>query len=382
MTSGRKKTILHFIDSGGVYGAENVILNLSKEMKSDGVYEPVVGCIVPDASQPNDLYEAALACGLRAEKIVIRNRALLWDLPRAARRLKDLEVDLVHSHGYKPSVFGQLMKPLSRIPVMATCHLWFKDPNRPLKMRLMIFLELNFYRRFPVVVGVSEAIRTVLVESGVDAGRTIVIRNGVEVIDLADKASRRNDTRRALGISNDDFLVINTGRLTAQKSQKTIVEAATRLVNNGLPLRVFIVGEGELASDLEREIRAAGVENSVTLTGFRRDITDLLLASDLFVLPSLDEGMPMSLIEAASAALPVIVTPVGDIPKLINQGESGLIVPPQDPQALSEAIRTVHNDRVFAGQLGTGARDSMKRNFSREAMAKNYLSVYRDLLGD
>lgn len=143
--------ILHFIESGGLYGAESVILNLSREMQSEGGYVPVVGCIVSSLEEQSDLYDKAIEYGLAAEKVVIRNSYLPVDIPRAAKQFKRNGFALIHSHGYKPSVFGFLIRLLTGIPVMATCHLWFLHGNAPLKMRVMVKAEL-FFLQFTVYV--------------------------------------------------------------------------------------------------------------------------------------------------------------------------------------------------------------------------------------
>jgi len=380
MTSGRKKTILHFIDSGGVYGAENVILNLSHEMQAAGVYEPIVGCIVPDSSQRNDLFEAAQTRGLRAEKIIIRNGALGWDLPRAARKLSELGVDLIHSHGYKPSVFGHLMKAVSGIPVMATCHLWFKGENRPAKMRFMIWLELLFYRRFSAVVGVSEAIGQVLLQAGVKPEAIRIVQNGVPVPSGGPDPAIRRRLRQELGLAEDDFVVINTGRLTRQKSQRTLVEAAALMCKEEEGVRFLIVGEGDLHEALKRDIDHRNLADMVSLLGFRSDIPDLLTAADIFALPSLDEGMPMSLIEATAAGLPIVSTAVGDIPKLIVDGKSGRLVPLEDAPALAAAIRDLRHNPDRALALSHSALDIMQREYSAAAMYRQYAEVYAGLI--
>ena len=376
----QKMMILHFIDSGGLYGAESVLLNLSELMASSGRYEPVVGCIVPSAETQSDLYDKALELGLRAEKIVIRNTMLLVDLPRAARQLKKMGVHLIHSHGYKPSVFGYVVKKLTRIEVMSTCHLWFKGSKGPLKMRVMVALELFFYKSFKRVIGVSEPIKDVLVASGVPEPRVQVIQNGVKV---GDELLVSNETlatlRQELRLTENDFCILNTGRLTKQKAQWDIISAAGFLRDQGIMARFFIVGEGELKEQLQSQIKAAKLENSVEILGFRDDITELLQIADLFVLPSLDEGMPMSLLEAAAVGLPIVATEVGDIPKLIVDQVSGSVVPAGEPEILAQAIAAQIEDPNTGTNLAAAARKRVEQTYSTKAMFAQYDQVYQAL---
>lgn len=374
--------VLHFIDSGGLYGAESVLLNLSGLMTTSGRYHPVVGCIVAHIDEQNDLYDKAREMNLAAEKIVIRNSWLLVDIPQAARRLKKLGIDLIHSHGYKPSVFGYAIKMLTGIEIMTTCHLWFKGSRRPFKMRVMVALELFLYRSFKKVVGVSESIREVLIDSGVSDRKIQVIKNGVEVgPGLLVSPERLAGLRVELHLNDDDYCVLNTGRLTAQKAQRDIVTAARILRDQGVVCRFVIVGEGELKAQLQNQISEAKLEDSVRLLGFRDDITELLQIADLFVLPSLDEGMPMSLLEAAAVGLPVVASQVGDIPKLIEDRVTGVVAPAGDPEALAQAISLLKGSPELGRELGAAVLSRVRIKYSTEAMFEQYDKVYADLMG-
>lgn len=375
--SQKKQTVLHFIDSGGLYGAESVLLNLSRLMLQSGRFEPVVGCIVDHADAPSDLHDKARELGIRAEKIVIRNSRLLIDLPRAARRLKAMGVDLIHSHGYKPSVFGFAIKKMTGIEIMATCHLWFKGGQAPLKMRVMVWLELKLYRFFKVVVGVSEPIKQVLVDAGVAPERILVVKNGVDMSASPPVSeSQKKGLRERLGLSQENYCIVNSGRLTKQKAQKDIVSAAAILRDKGMPFRIYIVGDGELRGEIEERIRSLGVGEFVSLLGFRTDILEILKAADLFILPSLDEGMPMGMLEASALAVPVVASPVGDIPLLIEHKVSGYLVEPGDPMSLADGIAELLENQGMARMWAEEAKGRVRREFSSESMFAKYSEIY------
>src|SRR4051812_46012165 len=123
-----------------MYGAENVILNLSEEMQKSGIYEPIVGCIVQDRQEVPTLCNIARSRGIKTELFPIKNARFPVDYIRFVRRLKAIGADIIHSHGYKPSVFAYVAGKIISTPVTATCHLWYVDEQAPLKMRLMIRL--------------------------------------------------------------------------------------------------------------------------------------------------------------------------------------------------------------------------------------------------
>jgi glycosyltransferase involved in cell wall biosynthesis len=370
--------VLHLLESGGLYGAERVVLNLSQEMLAAGEFEPVVGCLVQRADEPSALYDEARRRGFAAEKLVLHKLLLLRDVPRAARRLRRLGIGLIHCHGYKAAVYGSFIRWLAPIPITATCHLWFLRPDSPLKMKFMVALELRFYRRFETVVAVSEEIRQVLLlRARLAAGRVRVIRNGIPLEPLLLEPGARRELRTALGVSDGDFLVLNAGRLTAQKDQATLLQAVGLMPRHARAVRCLVAGEGELCDPLRALIDAHGWQDRMVLLGFRDDVPALLQAADVFALPSLDEGMPMILLEAAAVGTPIIATAVGDVPKLITDGVTGLVVQRGDPAALAAALARLRDDPVLAARLGAAAREHVRREHSSAAMYVCYAEVYR-----
>lgn len=377
--SAHQPRILHFIESEGVYGAERVILNLSAQLKINAAYIPIVGCIVPHSDSPSALYDAAIQQGIEAVKIPIANAKLHRDLFSAAKYIKQLDIDLIHSHGYKPSVFGFIIKILTKIPVIATCHLWFEPSKGPLKMRIMIRLEKFFYRWFPKVIAVSEPIKAILLASNLRPDQVDLVRNGVDIPSADWSTEELAALRSELKLKPTDFCVLNSARLTRQKAQWVLIEAAAILKNQQQPIRVLIVGEGGLAQELTNQIQTLGVSGEVSLLGFRADVNKLLAISDAFVLPSIDEGMPMALLEAAAASKPIISTLVGDIGKLISDGQTGLVVPLEDPAALAETILKLKQEASLARRLASAGHSRMKENYSSQAMCTLYTHIYDQL---
>lgn len=376
----RRKRILHLIDSGGVYGAERVILNLSGQLLQRTEYEPIVGCIVPSGVTTSPLYEAARLQGIEAILIPLVNWRLLIDIPRASRQLRSLGIDLIHSHGYKPSICGFLVCLLLAIPIIATCHLWFDPSSGPVKMRVMIRIEKFFYRWFPRVIAVSEPIKAELLASGLPGKIVAVVPNGVDFREQSRKEADARQLREALRLGVSDFVVLNTARLTRQKAQWTLVEAARILRDQGQPVQFLIVGEGELVDDLRQQVSRHGLDDCVHLLGFRSDVASLLAMADVFALPSIDEGMPMSLLEATAAARPIIATLVGDVGKLIVHEVSGLLVPLEDPDALASAVKRLRYTPQLAHDLARCARDKAFASYSSSAMCGNYSRIYDEVL--
>jgi glycosyltransferase involved in cell wall biosynthesis len=369
--------VMHLLESGGLYGAESVVLNLSERMQAAGEFAPVIGCIVQRPNETSALYDEAQRRGLAAEKVVLRNFGLAWDIPLAVRRLRSLGIGIIHSHGYKASVFGSAIHWLAAIPITATCHLWFIGPGSPIRMKFMVAMELRLYRRFRVVVAVSDDIQQILVRAGVSAERVRVIPNGIPLAATPLDPAARQALRATLGAGDGDFLVMNAGRLVEQKDHATLLRAIGMLGDQPRPTRCVVAGEGELHGRLKALIEDHGWQDRISLLGFRSDVGAILQVADAFALPSLDEGMPMILLETAAAGIPIVATAVGDIPKLIRDGRTGLVVPKSDPAALAAALARLRDDGDLAAGLGAAARDQVFREHSSDTMYTRYAEVYR-----
>jgi hypothetical protein len=202
-----KRRVLHFIESGGVYGAERVILNLSQQLKDNTEYMPIVGCIVDSLDSKSDLFEAAQAAGISAVKILIPNTKILTALPKAAKQLRKMQIDLIHSHGYKSSVFGFIISRLTPVAITATCHNWPIMDKAPIKTKFLVSLEKFFYRYFKKVVAVSEPVQEILLRSNVG-------QNSITIITYEEQ----NAPTQARRFKTRNILVAQCGSLNRPKS--------------------------------------------------------------------------------------------------------------------------------------------------------------------
>ncbi len=363
--------ILHLVETGGLYGAEKVILNLALETIAAGSFVPVIGCIVSASDEDTDLLKAARAAGIETARVVLGNRDFWWQIAGVALRLKRSGIGVIHSHGYKATIYGYLVHLLTHIQVTATCHLWFLSEGVPLKTRVLIRLEKYLYRHYPAVVAVSESIAEILITSGVPADKVRVVENGIELKEpvVANK--------RTFGAVPQ---VLNVGRLVSQKAQSDLIQAVAILARRGTRITVDIAGDGELRDQLADQLAREGLGMAIRLLGFRDDINDLLEVTDVFVLPSVMEGMPVSLLEAVAAGVPVITTAVGDIPKLITHEVSGLLVKVGDAEGLADAIQRTINDPVAAFRMADVARQVLHARYSCGKMYGKYAEIYSRLL--
>lgn len=226
------------------------------------------------------------------------------------------------------------------------------------------------------IVAVSDEVaRSVMREYRPPRDRLHTISNGVDMERFGGPFDREA-IRDAEGIDRSDTVLIVVAKMYPQKGHHDLVEAL-RLVAPDMPgLRVLLLGDGPLRPELERAVDAAGLSDVVDFLGIREDIPSLLAMSDLFVLPSHWEGLPMALLEGMASGLPVVATAVSGTAQVVEHGVSGLLVPPRDPVGLATAISSLVGDKDRAAALGTAARRRVSEQYSATAQARQHAELY------
>jgi len=200
------------------------------------------------------------------------------------------------------------------------------------------------------------------------------VHNGISLAPF--ERGARGRLREGLAQGSDRPIVLTLARLAPQKGVEYLVEAAARV-----PDVLFVVaGDGPDREALERKAESCGVKERVLFLGHRQDVPELLESCDLFVLPSLYEGLPVSVLEAMASGRPVIATRIGGTDEAVEDDVNGLLVPPADPIALASAIRRLLADRSLAQRLSARARDRVRREFSSETVAAHTAAIYEELV--
>jgi len=284
----------------------------------------------------------------------IRPLADMRAIARLWRFLRGGRFDIVHTHSSKAGVLGRVAAWPARTPVrIHTPHvLPFLQETGAARQWLYRTVERLVGRITTTFVALSEFERRTLIESGVAREeQAVVIHNGIESRGPT-APGEAAAKRRALGIDGDAFAVLAVGRLVPQKGHAVLVEAARRVVD-ALPSAQFVVaGEGELRPELEAQIERLDLADNVRLIGHRDDVRELLPAFDLFVLPSLWEAMPYTVLEAQDAGLPIVASDVCGLAEFLPHGR---LVRPKDAAALADAmLKLVYDDgeRRRLGRLG------------------------------
>ncbi len=252
------------------------------------------------------------------------------------------------------------------VPVIAVAHGWPAHRYRVVARPLAVADR---------VVAVSEDVRRRLIDAGLPAHKVVVVPNGVDLARFTPRdASTLAAARSACGAEPEDVLMISVGRFVDQKAQHHLVEIARRLKADVPSLRVALVGWGPREAELRAAITAAGLDDRVRLLIDRKDVPDLLLASDLYVSTSDWEGMPLSTIEAMAAGLPIVTTATEGVSALVDDN-NGHVVPVGDVPAMAAAVQALAADEPGRLQLGSESRARAAAKFSSEVMCAGLMRV-------
>jgi glycosyltransferase involved in cell wall biosynthesis len=208
-----------------------------------------------------------------------------------------------------------------------------------------------------------------------------VIYNGINIAMFSKMTQTRQDVRNSLHLTSDSIVCITVGRLVPVKGQIDLINAFPKVVAEHSNTHLLIVGEGELREELENHVHKLGLSQNIHFLGWRSDIPNLLGASDVFVLPSLNEGLGLVLIEAMAQRLPAIATLVGGVPEVVEDGKTGLLVPAQSPDALAQAMNQLISSPTQRAKMGEAGYQRAITVFSIESTVEKTENIYRTLMG-
>lgn len=364
--------VLWLIDSLNLGGAEALVPAFARAVH--GRADLHVAFLKSLGGNP---FEAVLRdLGVPLTHLRSRNLRDVGAFRRLVRLVREGRFDVVHAHLTYAATWGALVSRITGVPCVATLHTgpvegpaWSAHSVRE---RLLAF-TLN--RWCAAVVLVSEAARAQHAQRGRLAGHNVcVIHNGVDVDAFA--RGQRARVRAELGLAEGQPTLLCVSALRKGKGLEVVLRATALLAARWPELRLLIAGEGALRERLREQARDLGIESRVLWLGLRRDVADLLAAADVFVLASREDAFPTVLLEAMAAGRPVAATRVGGIPEIVEDGETGLLVGPGDPEALADAVDTVLRDPALAVALGQAGRGRARARFSTALWMQRLLGLY------
>jgi glycosyltransferase involved in cell wall biosynthesis len=373
---GRSRTVVcQIVHTLNVGGAELLARQFAERGRDE--FDFVFACLDEPGSMADELRRA----GFPVEILGRRPGFDFSCVRRLAACFRRHDVRVVHAHQYAPFFYAALARLVGwrRLPIVFTEHGRdypdFRRSKRVLANRALV-------RRGDRVIGVGQYVRQALIANeGLRPDKVEVIYNGIDVAAYQSSPASRRAARAALRLADDEVAVVQVARLNPLKDHATAIHALAHLAASHPLARLLVVGDGEERPRIEALIAELGLARQVRILGTRRDVADLLAAADVFLLSSVSEGIPLTLIEAMAAGLPCVSTAVGGTPEVILDGQTGLLARAGDPADLATKLAIVLDDADLRSRLGSAGRERSRRHFSDADMHASYHAIYRDLAG-
>ena len=371
--------MLHVRQGTHIWGPERQIIQLTAGL-------PAFGFIVDTVAFHRDLkqctpplVQALQSVGSRAETV----NASWSNLPSTIRhltgRMRTGGYCLAHTHEYKTHLIGGLAARRAGVLWIASDHGLFTGAS--LSLKLYRTMEEIALRKASRVIVPSPFQRDRLQARGVPLERITVIQHGIDISHFAGTAkSSRPSIRQALDTAPDAPVLLAVGRLEPVKGHRFLIEAVHQIRRTCPKADVWLAGEGSSRADLERLAAKLGILDAVKFLGYRSDVADLMLASDIVVMPSLVETFGIAVIEALALARPVIASNVGAIQETIKEGETGWLVSPASPQALAQTVQDMLESGDEMKRRGQNGRALVKMRFNVGIMIERVKQLYSEVL--
>lgn len=289
--------------------------------------------------------------------------------------------DILHTHKPKDNVLAILAGLISRRSLVVRTVHGLPEPFSGMQYLRMLLHELpnQFCNKFLVdeIIAVSRGLENRLA-GYYGANKVLCIHNGISHNHSGTSVDIR-EIRSGLGVKETDYVIGSVGRLTAVKGHEFFIKAGARLMEHRETMKLLLIGDGPLRKNLEALTLRLGIGDRVIFAGHRDNPRALLQAMDIFVLPSLNEGIPLALLEAMSASRPIVASRVGGIPEVLDHEQTGILVEPGNEHALADACDRLIIDNTLAKRLGAAAHLKAVNHFSSKVMAEKVVAIYRDL---
>jgi glycosyltransferase involved in cell wall biosynthesis len=372
----QKIRVLECIRQGKIGGGESHLLNLVESLDRDR-FDPVVLSFTE-----GPMIERLQAMGVEAHVIYTEKPFDIRVWGKVKRLLERLRPDVIHCHGTRASSNVLWAARSLGIPVLYTIHGWSFHPDQRFPLRQMRILgERYITRRTDLNIAVSRA-------NGALGGRYIpgfayeLVFYGIDQQKFSPiPVPGRKDVRAEVGIASDAVMVLFIARFTLQKQPLAMIEAFSRALKEAPDLQLLMVGDGELKAESVALVEKYGIADRVRFQTFRQDVPDVLAAADIFVLPSLWEGLPIGLLEAMAMGRAVIASDVDGTVEVVEDGVNGRLVPTADlVPAVTKALVELGSDGEKRRRLGKAAGESINEKYNVGRMTRQIEGLYLDVL--
>lgn len=368
------KKVLHIIKE---YTGNQPLLNeCVKALPGSGFYSIV--CYLSGRRDGNNMIESFARdvryLEMSRKSLKQLGPGVIFDCYRIMRSEK---IDIVHCHRHRATVIGTIAAALAGVPHVLV-HVHGLSRTRTKKR---YWTNWIIFKKVERIIAVSDSVKQDVIDSNrnIPPEKVVTVRNGLDLAVIDSINFSRDDARSRLGIPDSDFVFGTVGRLSPTKGQTYLIDAFSDVIKHIPNAKLIIVGQGPLSTELREKASELGLSQCTVFTGFRKDVHEILRGFDVFVLPSVAEGLSIALLEAMASKLPVIASRVGGIPEVIDNS-CGLLVPARESGSLAKAMeQMVHLDPAGRTRMGEAARKRIEKYFTAEIMDRKLSELYESL---
>lgn len=370
LSAVRRPQILHIVDNLGAGGLQKNLLALV-EQTTDRFSHSI--CCVRDRGDIAERFEAASATVVDLDKAFGTDWSIPWRIAQHCRRLRP---DIVHTRNWG-AIDGVVGARLARVPIVIHSEHGWDTTDVPARRRWTLWA---LSPGIDTVVAVSDHLRRWLSEGiGITPPKVRLVRNGVDTNRFRPREDR-DRLRRERGYEGDDRVVAAVGRFDPVKNYPLLIAAFEEVARRNAQARLLLIGTGAGRGNIEREVERRHLGSVVRFAGYRDDVEDWLATADVFVHPSLSEGMTNAALEAMATGLPIVATRVGGLQEIVVDGVTGRLIPGGDAAALAAAMTFYCADTMARAEHGRAGRARVLAEFTPQAMITGYVTLYEDML--
>jgi glycosyltransferase involved in cell wall biosynthesis len=367
----RKINVIHLVEELTIGGLEKIlttiVLNLDKEK-----YNVSVWCLREGGFFANKLVKE----GIDVKILHISTSRNPLSIYKLYKLLKIHKFDIIHTHAYSAGTIGRISAFLAGIPVIISHNHSVYDYYN----MYYHFVEWLLSHITDRIICVSDIVQRFTNETQrINAKKLITIHNGIDSV-CSVTGKEVSDIRKELGIPHNHTVISTIAHMEEHKGLDCLLESASLLLKSRSDISFLLVGEGTLKEEFKKLSVSLKIDKNVIFTGERSDVSEILLLTDIFVLPSLREGLPLVILEAMDCGKPIIATNVGGIPEVVDDGVTGILVPTGDFKALYNAMIELLNNTEKMKEMGNKGRRIFSEYFHSEIMVDKIEALYSSLI--
>jgi len=357
-------------------GPESLILSVAKKINKV-LFDPLVITFgLPKTPSQPTLYQIAKSINLKAVDLPSKSKYNPSIIAKVLSLIKEYDINIIHTHDFKSNLIGLITALLYKKPLITTIHGRLSTPFRVRIYESIDSLLIRFFDK--VVVGSNDLKEKLIKKWKISPQKIELIHNSVDILRF--NLPLDSDRIKAeFKIKEDEIIVTTIGQLKKEKGVEYLLAAVPKVIEKFKEVRFLICGEGEYKEELIKLAEKLNITKNVIFTGYYDDLSQVLGVSDLFITPSLMESLPIVILEAMCAGLPIIGTKVGDIPFCINS-KNGLLIKPKSSEEISKALIKLLTNKEKLKEMGKESRNLVKEKFSDEVMVKKIEGIYLSLI--